>query len=575
MARLDPKVGAAARIFFMPFPALDALFAAHGQASNLRGGDVFINAGEAPLGLCRLTAGRLAAVEPTGDGGSRVLLIHRPDALIGGAELLTGDPHPVTLTALRDSEIQSISRTIIEPLLRRSPVLLAELARSSLAAMREPAAATRTKGVILGFVAVCDSVAMRDLVEALAERMRNMGASVAVLGAEADSCSSAELSQLEAEHDFLLMAAERQDFDFAEFCGRQIDRLILVGSAHSPLPDGPFRFAAVAIQRHRLMDLILIQPPDTARPNGSARWLAAAPAARLFQIRRDDRGDLDRLARIFTGRSVGLVLSGGGARAYAHVGVLRALRALQVPVDFLAGASMGAVVAGGVAMGWDDLELDERLRAAFVASSPLADIAFPMLAMTFGREVARRLEEHFGDAEIPDLWRPFTCVSTDLTAGEAFAHHTGRLRDALRATISLPGVLPPVVLDGRVLVDGAVANNLPVDLVRSQHDGVTIGVDVARASGLAPDELKLRPAGLRWLTSGAWRRGPPIVSVLMRAATMPTARIADSMRDALDIVIEPELDGVQLRDWKAYEPAVEAGYRATWAQAERLSQYSV
>jgi NTE family protein len=198
-----------------------------------------------------------------------------------------------------------------------------------------------------------------------------------------------------------------------------------------------------------------------------------------------------------------------------------------------------------------------------------------MLAMTFGREVARRLEEHFGDAEIPDLWRPFTCVSTDLTAGEAFAHHTGRLRDALRATISLPGVLPPVVLDGRVLVDGAVANNLPVDLVRSQHDGVTIGVDVARASGLAPDELKLRPAGLRWLTSGAWRRGPPIVSVLMRAATMPTARIADSMRDALDIVIEPELDGVQLRDWKAYEPAVEAGYRATWAQAERLSQYSV
>jgi NTE family protein len=558
----------------MPTPALDALFASQGHASDLRGGDVFINAGAAPLGLHRLTAGRLAAVEATADGGARVLRVHRPDALIGGAELLTGAPHPVTLTALRDSEIQTIGREVLEPLLRQSPKLLAELARASLGALREPAAAARAKGVILGFVAVCDSVAMRDLVEALAQRMRASGGSVAVLGAEADGCSSAEISRLEAAHDYVLMAAERLDFDFTQFCGRQIDRLILVGSAHSPLPDGPLGFAAVAIRRHRLMDFILIQPPDIVRPSGSARWLTAAPAARLFQIRLGDRGDLDRLARVFTGRSVGLVLSGGGARAYAHVGVLRALKALDVPIDFLAGASMGAVVAAGVAMGWDDRELDERLRAAFVVSSPLADIAFPMLAMTLGREVARRLETHFGDAEIPDLWRPFTCVSTDLTAGESHAHHTGRLRDALRATISLPGVLPPVVLDGRVLVDGAVVNNLPVDLVRDQHDGVTIGVDVARASGLAPDELRLHPAGLRWLTSGAWRRGPPIVSVLMRAATMPTARIADSMRGALDIVIEPELAGVQLRDWKAYEPAVEAGYRAAWAQAERLSRHS-
>jgi NTE family protein len=177
--------------------------------------------------------------------------------------------------------------------------------------------------------------------------------------------------------------------------------------------------------------------------------------------------------------------------------------------------------------------------------------------------------------EIPDLWRPFTCISTDLTAGTVFEHRTGLLRDAVRASISLPGVLPPVVSNGHVLVDGAVANNLPVELMRAQHDGVTIGVDVARSTGLRPDELSLYPPGLRWLTSGAWRRGPPIVSVLIRAATMPSARVSAGMRQALDIIIEPELEGIQLRDWKAYEPAIEAGYRATLAQAEDLARSGV
>src|SRR4029453_11074368 len=123
----------------------------------------------------------------------------------------------------------------------------------------------------------------------------------------------------------------------------------------------------------------------------------AAEPARLFHLRRDHEGDLQRIARVLTGQSVGLVLSGGGARAYAHIGAIRALRDRKVPIDFVGGVSMGAIVAAGVAMGWDEEEMDRRIHEAFVDTSPLDDIALPLLAMTHGLKVGERLAHHFGD----------------------------------------------------------------------------------------------------------------------------------------------------------------------------------
>lgn len=191
--------------------------------------------------------------------------------------------------------------------------------------------------------------------------------------------------------------------------------------------------------------------------------------------------------------------------------------------------------------------------------------------MTRGRRVDNRLETHFGDTQISDLWRPFACVSTDLTSGGPYIHRRGLLRRALRASLSLPGVLPPVVEDGHVLVDGALVRNLPVDVVREQHDGETVAVDVAVAEGLKPDDLLLRPSGWRWLTSGAWRKGPPIVSVLIRSATLPSVTAMAAARDSRIVEIIPDVEGIELQDWSAFDPAVEAGYRATMEAAERLA----
>ena len=554
----------------MPPNALDDAFAAEGSLMELPGGTPLVEAGEAVQALYRLTAGRLAEVEPMAEGGGRLVRVQRPGALIGGAQLLGDGLHHTTVTALRDSELEAIPAERAQALLRERPAFLAEVAQAALSRMRASEPPERRKSSILGFVAISDGVAMRDLAERLAAAMRALGAEVAVLGAEADDASPSYLHALEVEHDFVLMAAERRDASFTAYCARQIDRLILVASGEARPPEAPIAFATAAIRSQRLLDVILVQPAGVRLPSGSDRWLDVAPAARLFHVRAGDTADVARLARVYTGNSVGLALSGGGARAYAHLGVFRALRELEVPVDFVAGTSMGAVIAAALAMGWDGAEMDRRIRAAFVTSSPLSDIAFPLLAMTRGRMVDRRLETHFGDAQIADLWRPFTCVSTDLTAGGMHIHRRGLLRRALRASLSLPGVLPPVVEDGHVLVDGALLRNLPADLVREQHDGATIAVDVAVTEGLKPDDLLLKPSGWRWLTSGAWLKGPPIVSVLIRSATISSLADLPAPREDL-VEIVPDVEGVGLQDWKAYDVAVASGYRAAMAAAEQLT----
>jgi NTE family protein len=295
----------------------------------------------------------------------------------------------------------------------------------------------------------------------------------------------------------------------------------------------------------------------------------AARPARLFHVRRDDEGDIQRIARILTGQSVGLVLSGGGARAYAHIGAIRALREHNVPIDFLGGVSMGAVIAAGVAMGWSDAEMDRRIHEAFVNTSPLDDVAVPILAMTHGLKVNERLAHHFKDTEIADLWLPFFCLSSNLTTGAYHMHRTGLLRMALRATISLPGILPPATDDNNVLVDGAVMKNFPADVMRASQLGPIVGVDVTHGRSITADEVA-RPASIwRWIWSGEWRRGPPIVSLLMRAATVSTSRDLAAAHAATDVLVMPEVADVEIRDFSAYDPAVAEGYRA---MSEALAQ---
>ena len=473
--------------------------------------------------------------------------------------------------ALRDSEILALPRAAFFKAADEDAKIMVQLARLMIQRARQTASRTSLGAPsVFGFYGLSETIKARGQVEQIAHGIRRLGYSIRVIGVEAERSSTEWFSNAEQGQDFILYVAEANETYWKGVVGRQVDRLFLIAEGdaspdrcvHTPLPE--------PLLRQRLVDLILIQPVDCLRPEGSEAWLDGFPVAQLFHIKDQTDEHYARMARFFTGMAVGLVLSGGGARAYAHIGAIKALRDSQTPIDFVCGTSMGAVIAAALAIGWDDEEINWRIRKAFVDSSPLDDIAFPMIAMTRGHKVEERLEEHFGEVQIADLWLPFFCVSSNLTLGTYQMHARGQLRWALRASISLPGILPPVNDGDNVLVDGGVMKNLPADVLRNMHRGPIVAVDVSRARGLSSTDVALPRSLWSWFWSGDWRQGPPIVALLMRAGTVSTGRDLIASRDASDVLVVPNLSGIDIRDWEAFDPAVRAGFVAMKSALERL-----
>jgi len=527
----------------------------------LTGGETLFCEGDPADTLYLLRAGRLGVFRrEANDQPPQFVGVIRPGEPAGEMAMLAGGAHTADVVALRDSEILALPRDAFFEAARTEPDLMVELSRLMIQRARDRRAGGGEPSVF-GFISARPRP-IRAFVERIAAAIQADGFSCQIIDESALSSAAEWFSRVEDAHDYVLYVAEMDQPAWAALCARQVDRLFVVGQCLLAPPNRPMPHTG-ALDAQRRTDLILLRDSRMARPANTAVWLDAIQPGRWFQAVEGDAADAARLARVVTGSAVGLVLSGGGARAYAHVGALRALTEAGVPIDFVGGASMGAVVAAGPALGWSQEELEARLRKAFVESDPLSDITFPMLAMTRARKVDRLLRDAYGDVDMADLVRPFFAVSTNLTTGRIEVHRRGLMRRAMRASIAIPGIMPPAILDGQVLVDGAVLKNFPAEVMRQMTSGPVVGVDMSRARGVDPALIEHPPSIWRLLATGAWRRGPPIVSVLMRSATLVTDAELEASRAATDLLVQPTPDGVDIRDWKAFDPAVEAGYRAT------------
>ena len=304
----------------------------------------------------------------------------------------------------------------------------------------------------------------------LMQRLRRQGLNAVIVEEDQAGQTTKWFTEQEDAHDHVLLCASSSSESWIRVCARQADRILIVSPADADATTNlPGELLAQRAQ-HQLLDLVLLYQ-DSKEPSASGKWLAKVPVNRHFHIHLDNDADWNRLARVIGGRGVGLVLSGGGARAYAHIGVLQAIEEAGIDIDFYGGCSMGGIIAACRAVGWSVPELTDRIRRTFVETNPLSDYSLPIISLVKGDKVERLLTEHFGALEIPDTWMPFFCVSSNLTTAKAVVHKTGNLVQALRASIALPGILPPMITDEGVLADGAVISNLPVDAMRSIHRG--------------------------------------------------------------------------------------------------------
>jgi NTE family protein len=288
---------------------------------------------------------------------------------------------------------------------------------------------------------------------------------------------------------------------------------------------------------------------------------------------------------------IGLVLGGGGARGAAHIGVLKELERQRIPIDAIAGTSMGAIIGGLYASGKTPAELEDIVTtldwAAALSDTParehlsfrrkLDDIRYPMtvelgvrdngLLLPMGAVEGQRLDLVLRELTIDvshinnydDLPIPFRAVATDVGTGMPHVMAGGDLAQSIRASMSVPAIFAPVDLDGKLLVDGGVAANLPVDVMREMDVDIIIAVDV---------EFPLYP--VEELTS-AVKISEQIVTILMRRETL---RQIDGLTDD-DLLIRPQLGTFDSVDFAKSTETIEPGEQATLAVSQRLAEIAL
>ncbi|MBL4595930.1 MAG: patatin-like phospholipase family protein [Robiginitomaculum sp.] len=547
-----------------PAGALRAL-AQGGKKINLAGGKVLFEPGDIANHVYFVKSGVLGAFHRAVDGELELLGYIRSGEPVGEMAFLGAVAHASAIYALRDAQLVKISRPVFDKLVAKYPALLRALAGKMVERMRSnrhSKANERSQPKVFAMLASSPTIDCQHLARELAKKLTNLGKTITVIGPDAATNSLDWFDQQEQIYDVVFLYTPIADNDWFRLCMRQADRLWVIGRADA-VPSNPLLPVENSPARAmRMIDVILLHHPNERTISTGQDWKQAAGADRIFHWRTGNQQDVGRIARTAAGRSVGLVLSGGGARAYAHIGAVRALREAKIPIDFCGGTSMGAIIAANVAMGWDDEQIEACIYQAFVTSNPVDDYILPVVSLTGGTKVKRRLERYFGDTQIENMELPFFCLSSNLTSGRSSIHRLGLLRQALGASIALPGILPPVVIDDQVHVDGGVLNNFPVDVMQDSHRGPVLGVDVTRVRGLEAKPFVDPPGFFKWVWKYGFREPPPIASVLMRSATLATSNL-DVRRSHADILILPEMEDVDLRDWKAFDKSTEAGYIAT------------
>jgi NTE family protein len=566
-----------ADIAFLKDASPEVLAAADAETEwfSLPAGWSLMNAGEPPEGVWFLISGSLAAFKPA-DRGHKVLGYIRPGEPVGEMAMIAREPHTASVFAMRDSELLKLTPEAFDRLVAAHPKLMQHMARLMLTRARQPTSSSpRADPKVYAFISTSPTIDLMLRARTLQAALKRLGARAAIVTNESEAelngegMTSAWFDALEQKNDAVFLLTPIADTPWFRTCIRQADRIWFFARADArpSLPLLPPEEPSPARQ-FRLVDVILLHHGMDRKAATTDEWRLASEAARLFHWRGVDDADAARLARVIARKAIGLVLSGGGARGYAHIGVIRALREAGLPFDMIGGTSIGGVIAACAAMGWDDNEIEVRIRKAFVESNPLGDYVIPVVGLVRGHRVEDRLREHFGETLIEDLTVPFFAVSTNLVAGEIRVHRAGLLRNALRASISLPGILPPV-MDGphALLVDGAVLKNFPVDILKDMHRGPIIGVDVARRDTIDPEDFRDPPGFLGWVAAHGLQSAPPIASLLMRAATLAVDPWEG--RSGADLLIAPEMADMDMRDWKRFDDVVAAGYEAAVAALQR------
>lgn len=579
------------------------------KTTELPGGSILMRQGDASDAIYLVLAGRLQA-SILDENDQQVILsdIGRGEP-IGEMGVISGAPRTATITALRDCLLVSLTGADFVSVLHSWPGAALPLASKLIERLSPKKRANTKKPKVVNLCVLplhpecLASPLANEFGACLLHELRRAGveeASLVVhdrqsidaaLGAgvaDADSSSPSDyrrllswLDEQEIRHEMQVFAADAWDSPWTQLCLRFADHVLLVADADSDatLSEVETRYLSGATPSITVkQSLWLLHPDDRKIPANTARWLTARTHIPIdgmshFHCRRGKRSDWHRLARIVSGQACGIVLAGGGARGFAHLGVMRALEEHGIDWDMAGGTSIGAVMAAYAAM---DLPSTLLIRLAGDAfeNNPTGDFNwFPMMSLLRGHRlktvirdaVVNALEEN---VKMEDLWKPFFCIASNYSRAQVEIMRVGDLDLAITASVSIPAAFPPILVNGDLLIDGGSFNNYPVDVMRASGASRIIGVDLSR-DNYWPLSFQTMPSSWQLLVDRVLRTGkhrrykglPNLGAIVLNVSLMTGASSQKKMRELVDLQFQPDISRIGLLDWKAFAQVVDLGLK--------------
>ena len=578
------------------FPSLDeegrALWEARMSWRNLAKGEVLFREGDPSEALYVMLQGRLVAVAKNERREEIVVAVIGPAETVGENGLISSDPRNLTIRALTDSKLFRLSKDDFAVLHRQHPSILLDLARLQ---------ARRHTQNIQTFVAKNEQLKKIALV-----RTESTPTIEAFLGRFGEGLSSVTGSWLVSSDDVVTQFGNDATFflDLVEYLSLDLTCLVFEAELSDPrlelfyesffdavvwLADAESspeicrrqweeQFPRVFSYEVR-RELLLVRRPGV--PRRAAPWLEDDAFDLVHHVELDNPSDYNRLVRFFRGEAVGVVLSGGGARGWFHLGALRALQEARIPIDAIGGASSGAFVAACYAENPVYNEYRRMVHDAAMANADhmaLRNFTMPQVSIFNDKRPTDTLVATFGDRRIEDLQIPFFCVSCNLNQSKETTWRQGNLWRRVRSSAAIPGILSPVIEDGELHFDGGLVNNLPVDAMRRllPPGSAIVAVDVTDTSmdetsyDFPPDLGFVDSLLMFFRLKGRRYRFPNFRDTLLKALMVGAIEKIEKNRVEADFLIRPDLGSIGMTDFRAGLPLIETGYLETHRLLEAL-----
>lgn len=550
-------------------------------------GEALFHQGDIPENFYILVNGKLSASFSTGKAKPKIVGYIHPGESVGELGALSNDPRSLDIIAVEKSFLLKLPSDTFKKLCRQYPSILFETVSPLVNRSREviKALSTSEKKKHIAILPANKDIDLKEFEVHIKETLGHYK-KVIILTENNDTNDTNDtknsvekrIAEAEATNHVILYLLKSYETPLSKACWEKLSKIYVIGDGDAP--PHVCRYTLEKLRNSRYLievrrELILLYKHHVT-PIYTSKWLALGTFFLHHHIQEKDKHDYQRLLRFMRGKAIGVVLSGGGARGWAHLGALKALIEADIPIDAIGGTSAGAIIGSLYARNKNLKMIHEEFDDLLATTSNVVtwrNLCWPAISLFNCKDFTLEAQSLFQNIQIENLAIPYFCITCNLGLYKEVVHRSGLLWERIRASTAVPGLVPPMIINGDLHIDGGVINNLPVNVMREilGAESKIIAIELIshtldNKKYYFPPTLTFKEAFLAKLRLGFKSyKFPPFLDMFIKSLLIGSSVKQEENALTADLLIKPHTAKYSMLkvSKKQSEELLRIGYKAT------------